>query len=209
MRKNASASPLRRAIRPLIWAACLIPAAHLAVDALTGGLGVNPIENVTHRTGRWALILLLVTLSFTPARRIFGWNNIIRYRRDVGLASFTYAALHLLTYVTLDLFFDFSLIAGDILKRPFITVGTAAFLLLLPLALTSNRAAIRRLGRRWQLLHRLIYPAAILGIIHFLWLVKAPAIRRPITYGTVLAGLLLFRVAHWLWRQRTAPDRRG
>ena len=168
-----------------------------------------PIEEVTHRTGRWSLILLLVTLSFTPARRLFGWNRIIRYRRDVGLAAFTYAVLHLLTYITLDLFFDFTLIAGDILKRPFITAGTAAFLLLLPLALTSNRAAIRRLGRRWQLLHRLIYPAAIIAVVHFLWLVKPPAIRRPMNYGAVLAGLLLFRAGHWLWQRRARPSPGG
>lgn len=135
-----------------------------------------------------------MTLAFTPVRRLTGWNAIIRYRRTVGLSAFGYAVLHLLTYVCLDLFFDFSLVLEDIIERPFITVGTLAFLLLSPLALTSNRAAIRRLGRRWQLLHRLIYPATILVVIHFLWLVKAPAIRRPLTYGAVLAALLLFRV---------------
>lgn len=185
-----------------MWSACSLPAARLALDALTGGLGVNSIQELTYRTGRWALILLLVTLSFTPARRLLGWNGIIRYRRALGLAAFGYAVLHVLTYVALDLFFDFSLVVSDLVERPFITVGAAAFLLLVPLAATSNRAAIRRLGKRWQMLHRLIYPAAILAVVHFLWLVKAPAIGRPMRYGAVLAALLLVRVAFLLRRSR-------
>jgi sulfoxide reductase heme-binding subunit YedZ len=190
-----------RLLGPAAWLACSIPASLLAYDSLTGGLGANPIEEITHRTGRWALILLLVTLGFTPVRRITGWNWIIKHRRAVGLFAFGYVVLHLLTYVTLDWFFDFGAIIEDIIKRPYITVGFAGFLLLIPLAATSTKGAIRRLGRRWQMLHWLIYPATALGVVHFLWLVKPPAIRRPLTYGAVLVVLLGVRVAFWGWKR--------
>ena len=169
----------------------------LAYKAYTGDLGVNPIEFVTHFTGDWVLIFLLATLSVTPLRKITGWNDLIKFRRMLGLFAFFYALLHFSTYLVLDLFFDFQRIAKDILKRPYVTVGFTAFVLMIPLAITSTAGMIRRLGKRWQQLHRLVYFAALAGVIHFYWLVKAD-IRRPLQYGIVLAVLLGYRLlVHW------------
>jgi sulfoxide reductase heme-binding subunit YedZ len=153
----------------------------------------NPIEFITHFTGDWTLIFLLATLSVTPARKILGWNEIIKFRRMLGLFAFFYAVLHFSTYMVLDHFFDFQAIVKDIYKRPYVTAGFAGFVLMIPLAITSTRAMMRRLGKRWQLLHRLVYIAAIAGVIHFYWLVKAD-IRRPVQYGTILALLLGYRL---------------
>lgn len=202
---------LRRVVKPLVWVLCLTPAALLAYDAYAGGLGVNPIEEVTHRTGRWALILLLVTLAVTPVRRLTGWHQAVQLRRTLGLFAFAYAVLHFLTYIVLDQFFAFGYIVEDIAERPYITVGFAAFLLLIPLAATSTTRAIRRLGRNWGRLHRLVYVAATLALLHFLWLVKAPAIGRPLRYGAVLALLLGIRVVFALRRSalRTARPPAG
>jgi len=197
---------LRHVVKPLVWLLCLAPAAQLAYDAYAGGLGVNPIEEVTHRTGRWALILLLVTLAVTPVRRLTGWHQAVQLRRTLGLFAFAYAVLHFLTYVVLDQFFALGYIIEDIAERPYITVGFAAFLLLIPLAATSTTRAIRRLGRNWGRLHRLVYLAATLALLHFLWLVKAPAIGRPLRYGAVLALLLGSRIVFAL-RRRAAPAR--
>jgi sulfoxide reductase heme-binding subunit YedZ len=183
-----------RLLRPALWVVCVAPLGLLVADAVRGGLGANPIQEATHRTGRWALILLLATLAVTPVRRLTGWNELIRLRRPLGLFAFFYATLHFLVYIAIDQFFAFGDILADIAKRPYITAGFAAFVLLVPLAATSTRAAVRRLGRRWQALHRLVYVSAALGVLHFLWLVKAPAIRRPLTYGAVLALLLLLRL---------------
>ncbi|HDP89418.1 MAG TPA: sulfoxide reductase heme-binding subunit YedZ [Thioalkalivibrio sp.] len=163
-------------------------------DAFTGGLGVNPVEAVTHRTGDWTLRLLLATLALTPLRRLSGWSWPSRVRRMVGLFVFFYACLHLATYLWLDQFFDWGAIVVDVGERPFITVGMLAFLGLLPLAVTSNRAMQRRLGRRWKALHRLVYPVAILGVLHFWWLVKAD-VREPLVYALILATLLGYRLA--------------
>jgi methionine sulfoxide reductase heme-binding subunit len=162
-------------------------------DALSGGLGANPIEAITHRTGRAALVLLLVTLAVTPLRRVTGWNSITPLRRTFGLFAFFYAALHLLVYVGLDHFFAFDIMIEDVLKRPFITAGFAAFVLLVPLAVTSTKAMIRKLGRRWLLLHRLSYVAAALAVLHFFWKVKADT-REPLLYAGALAILLLLRL---------------
>jgi sulfoxide reductase heme-binding subunit YedZ len=141
----------------------------------------------------WALVILITSLAVTPLRRITGWNALISFRRMLGLFAFFYAALHFATYMFLDLFFDFSAIAKDIIKRPYITVGFTAFVLMIPLAITSTTAMIRRLGKRWQQLHYLVYVIAILGVVHFYWLVKAD-IRRPMQYGAVLALLLGYRL---------------
>lgn len=177
---------------------CSVPLGQLLYDGLTGNLGANPIEAVTRFTGSWALIFLLLTLSVTPLRRISGWNGLIKYRRMLGLFAFFYVVLHFLTYVVLDHFFDFARIVQDIIKRPYVTVGFTSFVLLIPLAVTSTAAMIRRLGKRWQQLHRLVYIAAIGGVIHFYWLVKAD-IRRPLQYGAVLALLLGYRLlAKWI-----------
>lgn len=181
--------------------ACLIPLGLLGWDAYTDNLGANPIEVITRTTGSWTLIFLLITLSATPLRRISSFKGVIKLRRMLGLYAFFYACLHFTTYIWLDQFFDLDDIVRDIPKRPFITVGFASFILLIPLALTSTSGMIRRLGRRWQQLHRLSYAIAIGGVIHFLWLVKAD-IRRPLIYGFALALLLAYRlVARW----RAAP----
>jgi methionine sulfoxide reductase heme-binding subunit len=195
--KDIPAAAMRWAVKPALWLLCLLPLALLVLDAVHGGLGANPIEEATHRTGRWSLILLLVTLGVTPARRLTGLNRLIQLRRPLGLFAFFYAVLHFAVYLGVDMFFDLGATAADIVKRPYITAGFAAFLLLVPLAATSTRGAIRRLGRRWRLLHRMVYASAALAVLHFLWLVKPPAVQRPLTYGAVLAGLLLLRVGWW------------
>jgi methionine sulfoxide reductase heme-binding subunit len=187
-----------------VWAACLLPAAILVQRGFTGGLTANPIEFLTLETGFWALTLLMVTLTITPLRRITGWNRIIRFRRITGLCAFFYATVHLLIYISLDRFFAFGEIGADILKRPYITVGFLAFLLLLPLAVTSTRGWIRRLGPRWQLIHRLIYPATALAVLHFYWKKASKAdITEPVLFAAILAALLFFRAAWFLHRRRT------
>jgi sulfoxide reductase heme-binding subunit YedZ len=192
-------------LKPLVFLLCATPTAQLAYQAYTGDLGVNPIEYITRFTGSWALIVLIASLAITPLRRLTGRNELIKLRRMLGLFAFFYASLHFATYIGLDLFFDFRAIGKDILKRPYITVGFFAFIIMVPLAATSTAGMIRRLGKRWQQLHRLVYVAAIAGVIHFYWLVKAD-ISRPAQYGTVLAVLLGFRL-FVKWRsRRKAPS---
>ena len=180
--------------KAVIFAAALIPLALLAYYAYTDDLGANPIEVITHWTGDSTIVLLLITLAVTPLRRSSGWNDAIKFRRLLGLFAFFYACLHFTTYIWLDQFFDFPGMLKDVAKRPFITVGFASFILLIPLALTSTAAMVRRLGKRWQKLHRLIYLAAGGGVIHYWWLVKKD-IRWPLAYGVVLLLLLGFRLA--------------
>jgi sulfoxide reductase heme-binding subunit YedZ len=173
--------------------------------AVRGTLGANPLEAVTHGTGDWALRFLLLTVAVTPLRTLTGWNPLVRFRRMLGLFAFFYASLHLLTYVWFDKFFDWREVLKDIPKRPFITAGVAVFLLLLPLALTSTTGMIRRLGgRRWQALHRLVYLAALGGVVHYWWLVKAD-VSAPRRYGLALAALLATRA--WIAWRRRAPAR--
>lgn len=194
-----SARQRRIAAKAAIWLACLLPAVTLVIGALTGGLGANPIEKVTHRTGWWALFLLTATLAITPVRRLTRQASLIRYRRLIGLFAFFYATLHFLTYLVLDQFFAWRYIVEDIVDRPFITVGFAAWVILLALAFTSTTGWIRRLGRRWQRLHRLVYVAAIAGGVHYLWKVKADT-REPLWFLAAIAVLLLVRV--WApWRR--------
>jgi len=180
-----------------VFLACLLPLAGLGWKAAHGMLGANPIEVITHATGDWTLRLLLITLAITPFRQLSRQYWLIQFRRMFGLFAFFYAFLHLTTYVWLDQFFDVHSMIKDIAKRPFITIGFTGFCLLVPLAVTSTRKMIRRLGgRRWQWLHRLIYLAASAGIIHFVWLVKKDK-TRPIEYGMVLGVLLGYRIALW------------
>ncbi len=176
-----------------VFGLCLLPLARLTVLAGSGGLGANPIEFITRSTGTWTLVGLLLTLSITPLRRLSGRAELIRYRRMLGLFSFFYACLHFVTYIWLDQFFELTAIAKDIVKRPFITVGFTAFVLLIPLAATSTHAMMRRLGRRWQQLHRLIYPIALLAVVHYLWLVKKD-LTTPLVYGAVALVLLALRL---------------
>jgi len=184
--------------KPLIWTLCLAPLAWLVYGAVFGGLSPNPIDDITDETGQWALRLLLVSLAVTPVRRLTGWSGIIQWRRLLGLFAFFYVCLHLATYVVLDQFFDPRAIFADIAKRRYITVGVAGFLLLLPLAVTSTTSWIRRLGRRWQHLHRIVYVAAACGVVHLLWIVKGDDLREPALYGGVLAGLMAVRAYYWL-----------
>lgn len=189
-----------RSAKPALFLLCLAPALWLAAGAWRGSLGVNPIEKVTLETGQWTLRLLAATLAVTPLRRLAGWPELIRFRRMLGLFAFFYACLHALTYVWLDQFFDWAEIARDIVKRPFITAGALSFAAMVPLAVTSTRRWIARLGgRRWQRLHRLVYLAAAAGVVHFWWKVKSD-IREPALYALVFAVLLLVR----LFRPRTA-----
>lgn len=181
------------ATKATIWVAALIPAAWLAWDAARGGLGANPIEALQLRTGWWGLVLLTITLAITPVRRLTGWHPIVRVRRLIGLFAFFYICLHLTNYVVLDQWFDFDMILEDITERPFITVGFGAWLILLALATTSTRGWIRRLGRNWQRLHRLVYVAAGLGALHFFWKVKADT-REPLVFVAILTVLFLLRV---------------
>ncbi|THF60720.1 protein-methionine-sulfoxide reductase heme-binding subunit MsrQ [Pseudothauera rhizosphaerae] len=186
------------ALKVLVLALCLVPAALLAHGWFAGTLGANPIETLQRGTGEWTLNMLLVTLAVTPLRRLTGLHWLQRLRRMLGLVAFAWACAHLANWAWLDLWFDWGAIAADILKRPYVTVGFAAFVLLLPLAATSNAFAIRRLGgRRWQALHRSVYAIAILGVVHYWWLVKADVLK-PLIYALVLAALLGVRA--W-WRE--------
>jgi len=182
-----------RWLRVALFLICLVPFAQLIYNAFTDNLGANPIDTITRHTGSWALIFLLVTLSVTPVRKLFAWNGLVSYRRMLGLFAFFYAVLHFTTFLVLDHFFDFNAILKDIMKRPYITVGFTGFVLMIPLAITSTTGMIRRLGKRWQQLHRLVYLTATAGVIHFYWLVKAD-IRRPAQYGFVLALVLGYRL---------------
>jgi len=181
--------------------ACAAPLAWLIVRAAGGELA-EPVEDITHLTGEWALRLLLASLAVTPLRRVFGWRGLAPFRRTLGLLAFGYALLHFATYLALDLGFDFAALAEDVGERLYITAGFAAFLLLLPLAITSTRGWQRRLGRRWLKLHRVVYAAGALAVLHFIWLVKAD-LRDPLLYAALLAVLLGVR-AHHAWRSRRA-----
>lgn len=179
-----------RRVKIALWALCLYPLARLIYLGLDDGLGANPIEFITHSTGTWTLVGLLATLSITPLRMLTGRAWLIRFRRLLGLFAFFYASLHFITYVWLDQFFDPASILKDIYKRPFITVGFAAFVLLIPLAYTSRQSMMKKLGRNWQRLHKLVYAIASLGVVHYWWLVKKD-ITQPLIYACVL-GILLF-----------------
>ena len=189
---------LVRWFKPVVFLAGLIPLARLALKAYHNALGANPVEVITHSTGDWTLIFLLLTLSITPVRKLTGLAWLIRFRRMLGLFAFFYVTLHFLTYIWLDKFFDLHEMLADIAKRKFITVGFAGFLILIPLAVTSTARWIRRLGgRRWQALHRLIYAAAIAGVVHYYWLVKADT-RKPLEYAGILAILIGYRLLIWI-----------
>lgn len=195
-----------RALKVVLFALCLLPLTLLALELFgVGGLslGANPIEELIHRLGKWGLRLLLITLAVTPLRKLTGWNALLRFRRMLGLFAFFYVLLHFMTYAGLDQRFDFAVIIEDVAERPYITIGMTALLLLLPLALTSTNGMMRRLGKRWKKLHRLVYVIAILGVWHFYWQVKLDTLEALI-YAGILAVLLGFRLV--VWRR---PTRRG
>lgn len=186
-------------LRPLLvlklflWAACLAPLGVLVYDAFTGNLAAEAVKDIQHRTGLTALIILFVALTVTPVRRLSGWNEVIRLRRPLGLFAFFYAFLHAFSYFVFDQMMNPADIAEDVMKRPWVTVGFTAFVLMVPLAVTSTTGWIRRLGKRWQQLHRLVYVIAALGVFHFLWLVKRD-VSEPVTYGLILAAILASRL---------------
>ena len=192
--------------KPVVFLACLVPLGLLAAKAVQGRLGANPIEVITHSTGDWTLIFLCITLAITPLRRILRQPWLVRYRRMTGLFAFFYSFLHLATFVVLDKFFDWDAMLKDVYKRPFITAGFTGFVLMVPLALTSTAGMIRRLGgRRWQLLHRLIYASAVAGVIHYYWLVKAD-VTLPLRYAAIVALLLACRIGFYFADRRAPPD---
>lgn len=189
-----------RVTKPLVFLLCLLPLMHLLAGAFSiagQSLGANPIEELLHALGRWGLKLLLLTLAITPLRRWTGWNWLIRFRRMLGLFTFFYIVLHFLVYALLDQGLDLEAIIEDVLKRPYITLGMAGLLMLIPLAVTSTKGMMRRLGKRWQKLHRLVYVIAVVAVWHFYWQVKLDTLE-PIIYALVLAGLLAVR-AYYAW----------
>jgi methionine sulfoxide reductase heme-binding subunit len=197
---------LIRALKVAAFLSCLAPVLVLTWKGFHDGLGANPIDVITRSTGKWTLTFLLITLSVTPARKLTGMSCLIRFRRMLGDYAFFYGSLHLMTYVWLDKFFDVHEMLHDIAKRKFITAGLTAWLLMLPLAITSTSGWIRRLGgKNWQRLHRLIYFSAAAGVIHFIWLVKAD-LRRPLTYGAILGVLLAYRLMVWLLNRTRRPN---
>ncbi len=187
-------------LKGLVWLLGLAPAVWLLWRGLTDRLGANPIEQVQHRLGDTTLIFLLVTLSLTPVRRLTGWNSLAPLRRPVGLFAFFYLTMHFLWWAVVDQTLDLEFIIEDVLERPYIMVGFTAWLLLIPLAITSTRGWIRRLKKNWQRLHRLVYVSTSLGVLHFYWQVKADTYW-PIVATTVLAVLLLLRIR---WRRRSS-----
>ncbi len=193
-----------RWFKPFVFLICLLPFARLLWSYFQNALGPNPIEFITFTTGDWAINFLMITLCITPVRKLTHQFWLIRYRRMFGLFAFFYVCLHFATYIWLDKYFDFHEIYADVVKRRFITVGFLGFLLLIPLAVTSTAGWVRRLGgKRWQVLHRLVYASAIAAVIHYWWLVKAD-VTKPRQYAVILGLLLGYRMVVWL-RARNAP----
>ena len=193
-----------RFIKASVFLLALLPLLRLIALGFQDRLGANPIEFITRSTGEWTLYFLCIPLAVTPLRRLSGWNWLVRLRRMLGLFVFFYVCLHFTTFIWFDHFFDLQAMWKDIVKRPFITVGFTAFVLLIPLALTSTNAMVRRLGRRWQTLHRLIYVVAVLGMLHFWWMRAGKNnFAQPILMGSIVALLLGFRLIYW-WRAKRA-----
>jgi sulfoxide reductase heme-binding subunit YedZ len=195
-------------IKVPVFLLCLVPLGQLIWRALHHHLTANPIEYITHQTGDWTLIFVVITLAVTPARKVLGVPELIRFRRMLGLFAFFYGFLHFGTWIGLDKFFDWSDMLADVRKRTFITAGFTGFVLMIPLALTSTAGWIRRLGgKRWQALHRLIYLTAMAGVIHYYWLVKSD-VRKPLFYGALVGVLLAFRLGSWLVGRRANAARK-
>jgi methionine sulfoxide reductase heme-binding subunit len=200
-----------RILKPLVFLVALLPLGLLAWKAWAGEMSANPIKDITEETGIWTLRFILFTLAVTPLRKISGWATAARFRRMIGLFAFFYGSLHFVTYIYLDQFFALDEILKDVAKRPFITVGFAAFLMMIPLALTSPTIVAKWMGgKKWRLLHRLVYCTALGGVLHYLWLVKADT-QRPLMYGGFLAVLLGFRLWEYFRSRRVAmkPIPRG
>ncbi|MBI2756977.1 MAG: sulfoxide reductase heme-binding subunit YedZ [Chloroflexi bacterium] len=200
--RPARSTPPDAWLKPGIFVGSLVPLAYLVWRAATNRLGANPIAEIENELGLAGLILLVASLACSPARRAFGWTWAPRVRRELGLLAFFYASLHVAVYIFIDQALNVSAMTADVLKRPFITVGFAAMVLLIPLALTSTKQSIRRMGfKRWQRLHYLAYVAAILVVIHFFWRVKID-VSQPLIYAYVLASLFVIRAGVWLLQKR-------
>lgn len=185
-----------------------MPFAVLAWKVFQNDLGANPVQFVEHWTGNWTLRFLIITLCITPLRKLLKMPQLIRFRRMLGLFAFFYVCLHFSTWIGIDRFFDVHEMWADVEKRRFITVGFAGFVLLIPLAITSTKGWIRRLGgKRWQMLHRAIYLSAIAGVIHYMWLVKSDE-RKPLEYAAIVGALLLWRIGVWAWKRWQQPAAR-
>jgi sulfoxide reductase heme-binding subunit YedZ len=184
--------------KPVVFILCLLPFSSIVWRIFFGDLGANPVETITHATGDWTLRFLLITLAISPFRQWFGLSALLRFRRMLGLYVFFYVCLHFSIWFIADHSLDFADMIGDIIKRPYITIGFSAFVLLIPLAITSNNAMVRKLGRRWNKLHQLVYPILMLGVLHYLWLVKADYLE-PGIYALIAAILLLQRVKFKKW----------
>ena len=193
-----SRTTLNQGIKPLVFLLSLVPFGQLVLSTATDNLGANPVEKLTHETGRWGLYFLLITLAITPLKKFTGLTWPVNLRRMLGLYAFFYACLHLTVYFWLDQSFQWQAIIEDIVKRPYITLGLTAWLLLLPLALTSNQFSMRLLRKNWKRLHRLVYIAALLVVVHFIWLVKADY-AEPVLYLAILLFLLLARTRIFKW----------
>ena len=181
-------------LKALLFFVCLVPLFRLGWYGYSGQLGANPIEFITRSLGTWTLVFLLITLTITPLRQLSGWTWLVKLRRMTGLFAFFYVLLHFITYIWLDQFFDLAAIYKDVIKRPFITIGFTAFVLLIPLAITSTNAMVKRLGgNRWKQLHKLVYVIAIFAVIHYWWLVKKD-ITQPLIYAVILSTLLGYRI---------------
>jgi sulfoxide reductase heme-binding subunit YedZ len=188
-----------------VWILSLVPLCYLAWRAWNDDLTANPIEYITHFTGDWTLRFLVITLAISPLRKLLKMPDLIKFRRLIGLFAFFYGCLHFSTYIGVDKFFDFKEIWADVAKRPYITMGFTAFVCMIPLAITSTTGWIRRMGgKRWQLLHRLVYASAIAGVIHYYWLVKSD-IRQPRLYAILVGVLLAFRLVVWILNRKPAP----
>ena len=198
----------RRVIKPVVWLLCLTPLALLVYDGFTDNLTANPIEKITNTTGIWTLRLIVATLAITPLRWASGLNQLINYRRLIGLFAFFYECLHFSTFFLFDHQFDFAAMLKDVKERPYITVGFIAFVLMIPLAITSTTGWIRRMGgKKWNLLHKLIYVTALAAVLHYFWKVKLDT-SSPLLYGAIVAGLFMLRG----WKaaaKASAPARRG
>jgi sulfoxide reductase heme-binding subunit YedZ len=203
-----SAQLVRTVVKPIVFVAALGPLAWLVYNMVWGDLGANPIETITNSTGIWTLRFIVITLAITPVRWLTKWNPIINLRRMLGLFAFFYGTIHFMIYFVLDRSLMFDGLWEDIVKRPYITVGFTGFVLMIPLALTSTKGWIRRLGgRRWNLLHKLIYATGVLGVIHYLWKVKLD-VTNPLIYLAIVAVLLLVRVFRWISKRQASASTR-
>lgn len=196
------------ALKVALFGACLLPLARLALFGVTDRLGANPIEFITRSTGTWSLVMLCLTLCVSPLRKLSGWTWLLRFRRMLGLFCFFYVLLHMMTWIWFDHWFELPALIKDVLKRPFITVGFIAMLLLWPLALTSNQWAMRRLGRRWSRLHRLIYLIVVLALLHFWWMRTGKNnFLEPFVYSCVVASLLGVRLVNYFGKTDSKANR--